>query len=158
MTRSRNLAARAAHWSAENRKKAIFGWLAFVVIAAMLGQGIGQNQIHGADQFSGEAGRAEHTLQDAGLRPNSESGFIQSKTLTVRDPRVQAAIGDATARLNRTKYVVNVEPPPRGGAISQAGRSALVDFEITGDSPRVRTGSTRRRQPSMQWRRGIRSC
>jgi hypothetical protein len=34
------LAARAAHWSARHRKTAIFGWLAFVVIAAMklLGQ------------------------------------------------------------------------------------------------------------------------
>jgi uncharacterized membrane protein YdfJ with MMPL/SSD domain len=134
MTRSRNLAARAAHWSAENRKKAIFGWLAFVVVAFALGNALGQNQIHGADQFSGESGRAEHTLENAGLRPNSEHVFIQSKSLTVRDRRFQAAIVDATARLNRTKDVVNVEPPPRGGAISPDGHSALVDFEITGDS------------------------
>jgi uncharacterized membrane protein YdfJ with MMPL/SSD domain len=134
VTKSRNLASRAAHWSAEHRKKAIFGWLAFVVIAAMLGQSLGQNQIHGADQFSGEAGKAEHTLEKAGLRPNTEHVFIQSKTITVRDPRFQAAIRDAAVRLNRTKDVVNVAPPPRGGAVSQDGRSALVDFEITGDS------------------------
>jgi uncharacterized membrane protein YdfJ with MMPL/SSD domain len=131
---SRNLAARAARWSAEHRKAAIFGWLAFVVIAFAIGNAVGQSQIHGADQFSGEAGRAEHTLEEAGLRPNSEHVFIQSKTLTVKDPEFQAAIRASAARLNRTKDVTNVAPPPRGGAVSADGHSALVDFEITGDS------------------------
>src|SRR3954471_7036911 len=98
MTESSNLAARAARWSAQHRKTAIFGWLAFMVVAFALGNGVGQSTIHGADQFSGESGRAEHTLQDAGLRPNSEHVFIQSKSLTVKDPRFQAAIVDATAR------------------------------------------------------------
>jgi uncharacterized membrane protein YdfJ with MMPL/SSD domain len=134
VNQSRNLAARAARWSAENRKKAIFGWLAFMVIAFALGNGVGQSTIHGADQFSGESGRAEHTLQDAGLRPNSEHVFIQSRALTVKDPQFRAAIRDATARLNHTKDVTNVVPPPRGGAVSADGHSALVDFEITGDS------------------------
>src|SRR4051812_9175400 len=83
MTDSRNLAARAARWSAQHRKKAIFGWLAFMVISFAIGNAVGQSNIHGADQFSGESGRAEQTLQNAGLRPNSEHVFIQSKTLTV---------------------------------------------------------------------------
>jgi uncharacterized membrane protein YdfJ with MMPL/SSD domain len=134
VNRSRNLAARAAHWSAENRKKAIFGWLAFMVISFAIGNAVGQSQITGADQFSGESGRAEHTLEDAGLRPNTENVFIQSKAMTVKDQRFQAAIADATASLRRTKDVVNVEPPPRGGAVSTDGHSALVEFEITGDS------------------------
>ena len=79
MNTSRNLAARAAHWSAGHRKTAIFGWLAFVVVAAMLGNAVGKNMIQGADMFSGEAGRAEQTLYDAGLRPNTEHVLIQSK-------------------------------------------------------------------------------
>ena len=33
MQTKRNIAARAGRWSAQHRKKAIFGWLAFVVIA-----------------------------------------------------------------------------------------------------------------------------
>jgi len=37
------VAARAAHWSAEHRKTAIFGWLAFVVIAVLLGNAVGKN-------------------------------------------------------------------------------------------------------------------
>ena len=58
----RGLAARAARWSAQHRKTAIWGWLAFVVVAFMIGNAVGQNEIHGADQFTGEAGRAEQTL------------------------------------------------------------------------------------------------
>ena len=35
------LAARAAHWSARHRKTAIFGWLAFVAIAFVIGGAVG---------------------------------------------------------------------------------------------------------------------
>ena len=43
----RNLAARAGHWSARHRKIAIGGWLAFVVIAFVLGGAIGTNTLDG---------------------------------------------------------------------------------------------------------------
>lgn len=76
MDGDRNIAARIAHWSATHRKVAIFGWLAFVIIAVMAGNAVGQKQIHGADQFSGEAGRAEQALYDSGLRPNKESVLV----------------------------------------------------------------------------------
>jgi uncharacterized membrane protein YdfJ with MMPL/SSD domain len=133
--RRRNLAARAAHWSAEHRKIAIFGWLAFVVVSVALGAGVGKNLIHGADQFSGEAGDAEHTLEDAGLRPNDEHILIQSETVTIKDPRFRSAIEQATDELSRAKDVTNVVSPLSGDApVSADGRSALVDFEITGDS------------------------
>ena len=35
----RNLAARAGRWSAQHRKTAILGWIAFVVFATFLGYG-----------------------------------------------------------------------------------------------------------------------
>jgi uncharacterized membrane protein YdfJ with MMPL/SSD domain len=131
----RNLPARAAHWSAGHRKTAIWGWLAFVVVAAMLGQAVGQNIIHGADQFSGESGRAERTLYDADLRPNDEHVLVQSRSLTIRDPEFRATIRQTAARLSRTKDVRNVVTPFTGDApVSADKRSALVDFEITGDS------------------------
>jgi uncharacterized membrane protein YdfJ with MMPL/SSD domain len=129
-----SLAARAGHWSASHRKLAIWGWLAFVVVGVMVGQAIGQNQIHGADQFSGEAGRAEKTLYGAGLRPNTENVLIQSKTLTIKDPEFRSAIEQSTARLSKTKDVVNVKSPLSGDApVSADQHSALVEFEITGD-------------------------
>ena len=79
----RGLAARAAHWSAEHRKLAIWGWIAFVVVGVMVGNAIGQNQIHGADEFTGEAGDAEQALEDAGMRPNDELDANLQSTLQV---------------------------------------------------------------------------
>ena len=53
---TQSLASRFGHWSATHRKAAILGWLAFVVVAVMAGNAVGQNQIHGPDQFSGKPG------------------------------------------------------------------------------------------------------
>src|SRR5204863_8784508 len=90
------ISSSAARWSANHRKAAILGWLGFVVLAFMIGRAVAPNQIHGADQFSGEAGRAEHTLYQAALRPNDEHVLIQSKTLTTTDPEFGDA-GDQVA-------------------------------------------------------------
>ena len=37
-TRSNNVAARMGRWSASHKKTAIFGWLAFVAVAFMIGE------------------------------------------------------------------------------------------------------------------------
>jgi uncharacterized membrane protein YdfJ with MMPL/SSD domain len=130
-----NLAARMAVWSGRHRKKAIWGWLAFVVIVFMAGNLVGTTQISDVDQFSGESHKAEVTLQNSGLRPVKESVFIQSDKLTVNDPAFQAAVGGVTDRLSRVPYVRNVKSPLTGdSAVSGDGHAALVDFEIAGDS------------------------
>ena len=135
----RNLAARAAHWSANHRKTAIWGWLAFVLVAAMLGQAVGSNTIHDADQFSGESKRAEEALYDANMRPNDEHVLIQGRRLTIRNPEFRTAIEQTAAGLSRTEHVRNVVSPLDGDApVSADGHSALVDFEITGDSLEAR--------------------
>jgi uncharacterized membrane protein YdfJ with MMPL/SSD domain len=129
-----NLPARAAHWAAEHRKTAIFGWLAFVVAGVMIGGAVGQNQIHGADEFSGEAGRAEHMLYEAGLRPNDENVLVQSKTQTVDDREFRTTIDQLTTRLKNAKDVKNViSPLAKGGTVSADKHSALVAFQITGN-------------------------
>src|SRR4051794_20583394 len=110
----RNLAARAGHWSATHRKTAIFGWLGFVVLAFMIGNAVKQQTIHGADQFSGEAGRAEHVLHHSGLRPNDENVLVQSDTLTIRDLRFRSAVTQASSELSRAQYVENVVSPIGG--------------------------------------------
>ena len=136
---SRSLASRAAHWSVTHRKTAIFGWLGFVLLAFLIGQAAGPKTIFGADNFTGEAGRAEHTLEDAGLRPNDEVVLVQSEQLTVNDPQFQAAIQQTAARLRRAQYVVNVKSPLGDSApISDDRHSALVEFQITGDALEAR--------------------
>src|SRR3954453_15846845 len=113
---TRGLALRAAHWSASHRKTAIFGCLGFWLIAVATGQAAGQKTIFGADNFTGEAGRAEHALEDAGLRPNDEVALVQSKRLTIAAPEFRGAIEQTAARLRRAQYVVNVKSPLGEGA------------------------------------------
>ena len=56
---SRNLAARAGRWSAAHRKLAILGWIAFVVLATVIGGGVGQKQLDQSAMGNGESKRGE---------------------------------------------------------------------------------------------------
>src|SRR3954467_14896749 len=130
-----NLAARMAVWSGRHRKKAFWGWLAFVVVVFMAGNMVGTTQISDVDNFSGESHRAEVALDRSGLRPVKESVFIQSNGLTLKDPAFRAAVDDVTGRLSKVPYVENVRSPLTGAsAVSADGHAALVDFQIAGDS------------------------
>jgi uncharacterized membrane protein YdfJ with MMPL/SSD domain len=135
-----NVAARMAHWSGRHRKKAIWGWLAFVVLVFMAGNMIGTTQISDVDQYSGEAHEAEVALDRAGLRPVEEVVFIQSDTLTIKDSEFQAAVTDITGRLSKIPYVENVKSPLTGDSeVAADGHAALVGFEIRGDSTEAKT-------------------
>ena len=63
-TPSRNIAARAGRWSAQNRKKAIFGWLALVLIAVFAGQAVGTNE-PSQNAGPGESGSAGAAIDRA---------------------------------------------------------------------------------------------
>ncbi len=144
--RAPNLAARMAHWSAGHRKVAIFGWLAFVLVAFMVGSNLGTKEISDLDTYSGEAREAELALDRAGLRPVEEVVFIQSDEFTVRDPEFRAVVEDVTGRLAELRYVANVKSPLTGdGEVSADGHAALVGFEIRGDS----TEAKQRVDPSL---------
>src|SRR3954453_12362434 len=141
-----NVAARMAVWSSRHRKKAFWGWLAFVLVVFAGGNAVGTTQISDVDQFSGESHRAEVALHHAGLRPVKEVVFLQSDRLTVKDPAFRAAVEDVTARLSRLRYVQNVTSPLTGAsAVSPDGHAALVDFQIAGDT----TQATDRVGPSL---------
>src|SRR6266511_4422819 len=111
---SHNLAARMARWSSKHRKKAFWGWLAFVVLAFAIGNLVGSKQISDVDSFNGESHRAEAALDRAGLRPQSEVVFVQSDKLTIKDAPFRAAIQDVTGHLRKVPYVQNVKSPLRG--------------------------------------------
>src|SRR3954468_20601476 len=133
----RNLAARAAAWSAAHRKLAIWGWLGAVLLlvaAIMGGKLIEQNQISAVDNFNGESQQAERALTDAGLRPTEEVALLQSRQVSANDPSFRALVAETAAKLRATEHVQNVATPfdGNGGAISNDGHSVLVDFEISG--------------------------
>ena len=70
MSESRNLAARMAHWSAQHRKIAIFGWLAFCLGAFVLGtMVIGTNTLEVSDAGVRESGRMDRLLDKISRRP-----------------------------------------------------------------------------------------
>ena len=99
----RNLAARMARWSSKHRKKAFWGWLAFVILAVAIGKAVGPNLISDVDNFNGESHDAEAALDRVGLRPQSEVVFIQSDKLTIKDPEFKAAVQDVTSHLPKVR-------------------------------------------------------
>ena len=129
MHRTRNVAARMGRWSADHWKTATFGWLAFVVVAFVLGGMVGTTLIDTSKPGPGESGRRDAIL-DAGFeRPAGESVLIQSRSLRAGTPAFDSAVEDVVARISKLQVVKNVRSPlARGnaGQIASDGRSALV--------------------------------
>jgi RND superfamily putative drug exporter len=73
---ARNFAARAGRWSAQHRRKAILGWIAFVVAAVLIGGAIGTKHIDNSDYGTGESGAANKVLNDKFNDPASEQVLI----------------------------------------------------------------------------------
>jgi uncharacterized membrane protein YdfJ with MMPL/SSD domain len=132
-----NLTGRIGGWSTRHRKTAIFGWLAFVVLALVLGKAAGVTMIDENTSGVGESGRADRIL-DAGFeRPAAEAVLIQSSTLSQSDPAFQAAVQDVITRVSRIEAVQNLRSPldeANADQVAGNGRAVLVDFEIRGNS------------------------
>ena len=132
-----NLAARAGLWSAQHRKKAVFGWLAFVVIAFVIGGAVGTKTLAPEDQGNGSSKVADQARADQFPKQASESVLVQSKDqMRANDPAFRAAVGDVITRLKAAGHATEIESPyAKGnqGQISGDGRSALVDFKVPGD-------------------------
>jgi RND superfamily putative drug exporter len=123
-------------WSARHRKKAIFGWLAFVVLAFALGIVSGTTKIEPATSGVGESGRIDKLLHEEFVQPAGESVLVQSESLTVKDAAFAAAVEDVVARVSKLEDVTAVQSPldpENAGQIGQGGHAALIDFEIRGD-------------------------
>ncbi len=137
--KNNNLAARMGRWSATHWKTAVFGWLAFVVVSLAVGVAVGQKTIDQNDANVGEAHRADRILRDAGFRidPQTEFVVVQSTTLTARDPSFRAAIQDVVSRVRPFTTIENLRSPldpGQGGLVSKDGRTALVEWEMMGDT------------------------
>ena len=73
-------------WSAAHRKTAIFGWLAFVVVAVALGSVVGTKSLESADAEAGDARRALQIVDAAFDDTVDESVFIEHGSLPLRAP------------------------------------------------------------------------
>src|SRR5205823_12620045 len=84
--RSRNLAARMGRWSAGHKKTAIFGWLAFIAVAFLIGKAVGTKQLDAKKSGSGESGHVEAVLADHFKQAQADQVLIQGTTKTADDP------------------------------------------------------------------------
>jgi RND superfamily putative drug exporter len=91
---SNNIAARMGRWSASHWKTAVFGWLAFVVVAFGIATQLPMKTISTQDQNVGQAHRADEIFKKSGFgQTDSQTEFvlIQSKMLTVKSGAFRAA-------------------------------------------------------------------
>jgi uncharacterized membrane protein YdfJ with MMPL/SSD domain len=135
MKSKRNIAARAGRWSAQHRKKAILGWLAFVIVAFAIGGAIGTKQLGNAQTSrAGESGRADAVLRSTFKRNYAEDVLVQAHP-GVAASQVRRGVRDVVRRLTATGNASNIHSPlGRGNAeqLSKDGRSAVVTLEIKG--------------------------
>ncbi len=133
----RNLAARAGLWSASHRKKAILGWLAFVVLAVFIGGSVGQQKLAQEDMGNGQSKAADQAVAKGFPDTAAEQVLIQGKgSVTHQDQAFATAVQDVERRLRDVPHVSRIESPlaeDNKGQLSRDGRSALLTFEVAGD-------------------------
>jgi anti-anti-sigma factor len=140
MTSRPNLAQRAGRWSAQHRRIAIFGWIVLVIACLFIGRAVGTQHLADKDLGTGESRQADRILADAGFDQRaSEEVLVQSRdgALTIGDPAFTVAIRDVVRRLRAFRTITDVQSPltpENQGQISPDRRSALVQFDIRGDS------------------------
>jgi RND superfamily putative drug exporter len=133
---TKGLAARLGGWSARHKKTVLAGWFVFVALAVMVSSFVPANKLTKADQFTGESGRAEKTLESSFPKPASEMVLIHSATLTTDDPAFARGVTTATAAFDRIPVVEHLRAPGHGssaGLVSKDRHTAMIQFTIKGD-------------------------
>ena len=155
MTDRTNIAARAGRWSAAHRKTAIFGWLAFVLVAFAVGGALGTKTIDQYHGGTGESGKADELLGEKFHQPATERVLVQSRNAGAQGAEFRAGVRDVSARMSAHESVTKV----RKTALSDDGRSALVEFQVKGDSDQAQkridsilatTSAAQRAHPSLR--------
>ena len=137
-----NLAARAGRWSAQHRKKAVFGWLAFVIAAVFIGGRLGTKTIPSDEE--GLTGDAKRVRRDRQGQLPADRGRAGPHPVQDREPEgpglQRRRQGRREGRLAAQKDVTNIQSPyakGNAGQISRDGHSSVVNFEIKGDSEKA---------------------
>ena len=138
LKKSNNVAARMGRWSASHWKTAVFGWIAFVILAIAAGTAVGTKQIDQRDANVGQAHKADQILKQAGFQadPQTEIILVQSQTQTIKDAAFRATIADAVATVKPfARYYKNLHSPldpAHADQISADGKTAMVEFDMSG--------------------------
>ncbi|MET9502608.1 MMPL family transporter [Streptomyces sp. NPDC006622] len=136
-SRVRGIAARAGGWSARHRWTAVGIWVLFVVLAIGLGSAAGRVDVKDSDQLKGETHTAAKIIEDAGIEePAGETVLVQARDgkLKATDTEFRAAVEAVVKAVEGTGEVTEVSSPYDTRTISEDGHSALVQFDVRGDS------------------------
>jgi RND superfamily putative drug exporter len=133
----RNFAATVGGWSARHRRKAVLGWLAFVVAAYAIGTVIGQRQLTDVQMANGDARHANAIYERAFPYHSGEQVLVQGKgSVQVGDAALTSAVRDLIQRLRALSTVDQIRSPltTAGRPLRSADRrSVLVTFNVAGD-------------------------
>ena len=138
LKKSNNIAARMGRWSASHWKTAVFGWLAFVIAALVVGMSSARRTSTRRTRTS--ASRTAPTTSCATpassptRRPRSSS--IQSKALTIDARAFRATVDDVVGAVKPFTTIKNLRSPLDAGhadQISADGHTALVEWDMKGD-------------------------
>ena len=138
LKRSTNIAARMGRWSASHWKTATFGWLAFVIIAVVLGTAVGTTYLEDTDTNVGEAKTADKIVEAGFPASKDEQGeivFIQSTKLKADDPGFQAVVKDVVKTLDGYPQVLKLQSPldaAHRDQVSDDGHSVMISFQPKG--------------------------
>ncbi|HUY44315.1 MAG TPA: MMPL family transporter [Streptosporangiaceae bacterium] len=128
MARQANLAATLGSWSARHRISAIAGWLLLVIATMLIGGAVGQVTMTQAEYGTGESGRAQRLLTDAGVaQPAQELVLVHSATAGATG--LQAAVRAVISGVQATGRVQDVRAP----VVSASRPDVLIQFAMKGN-------------------------
>src|SRR5690348_9669667 len=131
----KGLAARLGGWSARHKKSVLAGWFVFVALAMLVSMFVPANTLTKADQFTGESGRAEKTLESSFPKPASELVLVHSGTLTADAPAFKRGVKQLTTGFAALPQVEHLRAPgyrSSAGLVSKDRHTAMIQFTIKG--------------------------
>ncbi len=144
LKRSNNIAARMGRWSASHWKTAVFGWLAFVVVALMVGTMAGTKTIKEDDYNTGQSHKADQILKQGFPQadPQTEIVLVQSASRTVDDPAFRATVADVSRAVQGNPSIKNFKSPldpANADQVSKDGRTVMVTWDMKGKYEHAKT-------------------
>ena len=137
LKRSNNIAARMGRWSASHWKTAVFGWLAFVAIAFMVGANVGMKNLKDEDYSTGQSHKADLILKQGFPQsdPQTEFVLVQSSKLTVNAAAFRSTVNDVIAAVKHNPNIKNLKSPlddANPDLVSKDAGTAIVTFDMKG--------------------------
>src|SRR5438445_6180831 len=137
LKRSNNIAARMGRWSASHWKTAVFGWLAFVVLAIAIGMQVGTKTLKTEDSSVGQSHKGDQILKKAfpQVDPQTELVLVQSSTRTVDDPKFRATVNDVVGTIRSNPAIKNLKSsldPGNTDKVSEDRHSVIVTWDMKG--------------------------